>query len=104
MMNTKHVLDFVNSEIGPRQIKSDNLWAEYNKQVAAYKALPAFKRFFTGNPAMDWWDFGEYYLNELKEIKRKAEYRNKMEYHITDIPEHWHNRFYKWAEENKIPF
>lgn len=103
-MNPKHVLDFVNSEIGPRQIKCDKITTEYNKLMEEYKALSAFKRFFKSSPDRDWWDFGEYHLQELKEIKRKAEYKTKMEYEIMDIPARWHDRFYKWAEENKIPF
>ena len=105
-MNPKHVLDFVNAEIKSRIIKRDNIIAEYNKQLAEYKALPAFKRFFANNPATDWWwwDFGEYNIQELQEIKRKAEYKSKMNYEIMGIPNRWHNRFYKWAEDNKIPF
>ena len=103
-MHPKHVLDFVNSEIGPRQIKCDNITAEYNKQLAAYNALSAFKRFFASYPERDYWDFGEYNLQELKEICREAEYKSKMNYEIMDIPDCWHNRFYKWADDNKIPF
>lgn len=103
-MNPKHVLDFVNTEINRRQIDSDNTLDDYNKAVAAYKALSAFKRFFANNPQTDYWNFGEYWIEELKDIRRKAEYKFKMDYQIMDIPTRWHNRFYKWAADNKIPF
>jgi hypothetical protein len=104
-MLPKHVLDFVIPEIEKRQIKRDETVREYNKCVAEYKALPAFKRFFTSHPCHAYyWDFGEYRLNELIEIRREAEYKHKMDYMRMDIPETWHKHFYKWAQDNKIPF
>jgi hypothetical protein len=109
-MLPKHVLDFVNPEIERRQIKRDETVREYNKCVAEYKALPAIKRFFTSHPETAYyWDFGEYRLNELIEIRRQAEYKHKMEqmqmvYMPMDIPQTWHKHFYKWAADNNIPF
>jgi len=103
-MLPKHVLDFVIPEIERRQTKRDNTITEYNKCVAEYKALPAFKRFFTSHPENDYWHFGEYWLNELKAIRREAEYKHKMDYPRMDIPKEWHNLFYAWAQDNNIPF
>jgi hypothetical protein len=104
-MLPKHVLDFVNPEIERRLIKRDETVREYNKCVAEYKALPAFKRFFTSHPENAYyWDFGEYRLNELIEIRCQAEYKHKMDYMRMDIPDYWVKHFYKWATDNNIPF
>jgi len=104
-MNPKHVLDFIIPEIEWRQIASNKVIAEYNKRVADYKALPTIKRFFSNNPETDYYeDFSGFWIDELEEIKREAEYKFKMKYEVMDIPNRWHNRFYKWAADNNIPF
>lgn len=105
-MQPSHVIAFVDFKIDDLQKKYADSLAKYNDSMAEYKALPFYRRWFELNPEYGYWSWqvGDYYIDQLKEIRREAEYKNKMDYMRMDIPENWQKHFYKWAEDNKIPF
>jgi len=105
-MNPKHVLDFVDFKIDDLQKKYADSLSKYNKLMAEYKAMPFYKRWFANNPKYGYWSWqvGEYYIEQLNDIKREALYKNKMDYMRMDINSDWHKAFYKWADTNKIPY
>jgi hypothetical protein len=96
-MNPYHVHNFVIAEIENHQTFIDR----YHKCLAEYRALSAFKRFFTKNPENDYWYFTvTLALEELKYIRKETEYKIKMRHEVTTIPDYWVPRFYKWAQDN----
>lgn len=106
-MNPKHILDFVAFyKKVYTQLHDENKRA-YDKYKVKYDAKWYHKMFgmqYTG--LWDFWDWPRFsvYLDDLETIRREAEYKNKMEYMRMDIPEKWQERFYKWADDNKIPY
>jgi hypothetical protein len=105
-MQPSHVINFVDFKLAqylPRYIASKS---KFDSMLEIYKSASWFKKFVTDNPHdSDWehWWVGSW-IEQLKEIKREAEYKHKMDYMRMDIPEDWQKHFYKWANENKIPF
>lgn len=105
-MLPKHVLDFVDFKIDDLQKKYSDSLAKYNDSMAEYKAMPFYKRWFALNPEHGYWSWqmGDYWIEQLKSLRREAEYKNKMDYMRMDIDSDWHKPFYKWAQDNNIPF
>ena len=105
-MLPNHVINFVYFKIADLEKSYANSLAKYTKLIAEYNALPFYKRWFTDNPEYGYWAWqvGDYYINQLKDIQREAEYKNKMKYEIMDIDPEYHKAFYAWAKDNKIPY
>ena len=105
-MQPSHVIAFVDFKIDDLKKSYANSLAKYDKLMAKYKAMPFYKRLLAINPEHGYWawQMGDYYIDQLKAIRREAEYKNKMDYMQMDIDSEWHKQFYKWAEDNKIPF
>lgn len=110
-MQPSHVIAFVDFKIAQYQPRYNASKSKFDSMLEIYKSASWLKKWVTENPCdSDWehWYVGSW-IDELKEIRREAEYKNKMEqmqtvYIPMNIPETWHRHFYKWAEDNKIPF
>ena len=106
-MNPKHVLDFVAFYKNVYTQLRDKNKRAYDKYKTKYDAKWYHK--MLGMKYTGLWDFWAWtrfsvYLDDLETIRREAEYKDKMEYKIMTIPEEWQERFYKWADDNKIPY
>ena len=99
-MHPTHVIDFIDYKIAEYQKKHDINKAEYDAKW--YNKL--FGNKYTG--MWDFWDWYRYsyWIDELNEIRREAIYKDKMDYTVMNIDSKWHTHFYKWAQENNIPY
>lgn len=105
-MQPSHVLDFVDFKIAQYQPRYNASKSKFDSMLEIYKSASWFKKWVTENPYdSDWeyWWVGSW-IEQLNEIRREAEYKNKMDYMRMDIPETWHKHFYKWAQDNNIPY
>jgi hypothetical protein len=108
-MNPKHVLNFIDFKLAEYQKRYDKNKADFDIAKAEYENTRWNKFWgnkYTPDCLYDPWDFQwlDMWMDELRVIRREAEYKNRMKYQIMDIPENWHNHFYKWAADNNIPF
>ena len=108
-MQPKHVLDFIEYKLAEYQKRYDKNKADFDIAKAEYENTrwnKFWKNKYTPDPLYNPWDFQwvDMWMDELRVIRREAEYKFKMDYMIMDIPETWHKHFYKWAQDNKIPF
>ena len=105
-MQPSHVISFVDFKMAQYQPRYCASKSKFDSMLEIYKSASWFKKFVTENPCdSDWehWWVGSW-IDQLNEIRREAEYKNKMDYMRMDIPENWHKHFYKWAQDNNIPF
>jgi hypothetical protein len=108
-MQPSHVLDFVDFKLDEYQKRYDKNKADFDIAKAEYENT-RWNKFWGNKYTLDWlynaWDFQwvDMWMDELRVIRREAEYKHKMDYMRMDIPENWQNQFYKWAADNKIPF
>lgn len=106
-MNPKHVLDYIDYRLPIIQNRHDYNKAIYDKYKANYDAKWYHKMF--GMKYTGMWDFWDWFyfdrrITELETMRKEALYKTKMGYTRMDILETWTDDFYKWAEENNIPF
>jgi hypothetical protein len=105
-MQPSHVISFVDFKIAQYESRYNASKSKFDSMLEIYKSASWLKKWVTENPCdSDWeyWWVGSW-IDELKEIRREAEYKNKMDYMRMDIPENWQKHFYKWAQDNNIPF
>ena len=106
-MNPKHVLDYIDYRLPRLQKRHDDNKDEYFEYKAKYEAKWWNKIFGCKyNGMWDFWDWCYYAarIEELNMLRKEALYKFKMEYPRMDIPREWQDGFYKWAEENNIPY
>lgn len=106
-MHPTHVIDFVDFKLKQYQEKHDTSYAKYLEYKAEYDAKWYNK--LVGSKYTGMWDFWDWFryshwIDELNEIRREAVYKSKMEYTVMTIDSKWHTHFYKWAQENNIPY
>lgn len=100
-MNPKHVLDFIEYNLTEYQKRYDKNKAEFDIKKAEYENT-RWNKFWNNKYDADFlfnpWDFQWFgmWMDQLRVIQCKAEYKAKMGYEIMDIPEEWHTHFYKW--------
>jgi hypothetical protein len=109
MYNPNHALQFVDQMIAEQTEKSQQFNKEMQEEKAKQEAKFLYRLFrMTWEPGfMDWINWHEEYLKELKTAREKIIYHVKMGYNVVDVTNcyrfKFEKNFYAWCAKKGIP-